>query len=128
MDLDVKSIDAIEKLPLLPDSRLKTPKNVQIHLGRNWVPIFCASCHKDSGTFVMEENCTFAFYLCDPCAARFGNIDGTYAVPDEVFFERVKQAQLEEFGRELTVPELIEAVSQEDHILSKLAKDRPGGR
>jgi len=111
-------------LELLPDSRPKETKRVTAFRGLNWVPIFCANCGADGG-WVPEENCTFAFYLCDPCAVRHGKIDGTYMVPDEAFFEKVKEAQVEKFGRVLTPQETADALGQEEHILSKLAKERP---
>ena len=73
---------------------------------------------------VPEEHCQFAFYLCDPCAERLGPITNTYMEPDVVFWQKVKEAQLEKYGRELTAPEIVEALKDENHILSKLAKDR----
>ncbi len=33
---------------------------------------------------------------------------------------------MEKFGRELTIPEIVNALQDEEHILSKLAKERPG--
>lgn len=107
---------------LLPDCRLKTETITQRHWNLNWQPIFCANCGK-SGGWVPEET-TFIFYLCDPCAVKHGNIDGTYMVPDEVFFQEVKNAQLEEFGRELSVPELTEALKDEESVLSKIGRSR----
>ena len=107
---------------LLPDCRLKTETTTQRHWNLNWQPIFCANCGKDGG-WVPEET-RFIFYLCQPCADRHGQIDGTYMVPDEIFFETVKNAQLEEFGRELSVPELTEALSSESSVISTLARSR----
>jgi hypothetical protein len=74
-----------EVLPLLPDSRPKIQRNVQFHLGLNWTPIYCANCGADGG-FVPEDNCNFAFYLCNSCAEKLPPIEGTYRVPDEVFW------------------------------------------
>lgn len=88
------------------------------------MPLFCASCGKAGGGSVPEENCDFAFYLCDPCALKMGPIENTYAVPDEVFFAKVRAAQIEEFGRELTPPEMVEALKDGGHILSKLASEK----
>lgn len=108
---------------VLPDSRLKQPKNIYQHIGLNWVPIFCANCGAEGG-FVPEENCDFAFYLCTPCAERLGPIAGTYMMPDEVFWGRVKQEQMEQFGRELTAPELIEILKDGSNSLTKLVNER----
>ena len=111
-------------LNALPTSLLKTPKNSQRHRGLNWVELYCANCHKGSGTFVPEKYCDFAFYLCEPCAETLGPIMGTYAEPDVLFWQRVNAAQMEEFGRILTADEQVEALKDENHILAKLARER----
>lgn len=113
---------------ILPDCRLKQSKNVQHSvgpnaIGLNWVPTFCANCGT-SGPLTLEENITFFFYLCNPCAEKWGPIAGLYMEPDAVFFERVKQEQLEKYGRELTAPEVIEVLQDENSSLSKLVKER----
>lgn len=109
---------------ILPDSRLKRPVNTVMRHGILWMPIFCANCGADGG-LVPEENCTFAFYQCDPCNLKYPTIPGTHVEPDSVFWEKVKQAQLEKYGRELSPNEIIEALKDENNILSKLAKDKP---
>lgn len=111
---------------IFPDSRAKEAKHVQWHNGLNWVPLFCANCGADRG-FVPEDalSCNFAFALCDPCAEKWSPLTNTYLIPDEVFWDKVKKAQLEAYGRELTEPEVVEALKDDEHMLSKLAKDRP---
>lgn len=86
--------------------------------------MFCGSCHCDDGQMVPEDACDFAFYLCVPCAETYGDLDGVEMIPDEVWFARVRDAQLEEHGRELTHVELLEQLSSPDSALSKLARDR----
>jgi hypothetical protein len=115
---------------ILPDSRLQNPTRVmrnvastRFRVPRNWVPIFCANCGCDGG-YVPEENCNFAFYLCMPCAERLGPISNTYIEPDAVFWEKVKQEQLERYRRELTAQELAEILKDDAHPLTRLAKDR----
>lgn len=113
---------------LLPDSRLVRHVRGVIDgfLGRfrlQLEPIFCANCGCDGG-FVPTENMTFVFYLCDPCHERHGVPEGTYAVPDEVFFARVHEEQMEKYGRELSPFEMAEALKDDNNILAKLAKDR----
>ena len=98
-------------------------KSRMFHNGIPWVPIFCANCGKDGG-YVPEEASDFAFYLCDPCAEKWSPLAGTMAIPDEVFWENVKQTQIEAYGRELTGPEIAEALKDEHHVLTKLARDR----
>lgn len=107
----------------LPDSRSKLQKNV-VRIGQmNWVPIFCANCGADGG-LVPEENCNFAFYLCQSCADRLGNIDGVYMVPDEVFWKEVNGLQEAMYGRLLTAEELVDILKDENHAITKLCKDR----
>lgn len=92
--------------------------------GVAYVPVFCGSCHCDDGQMVPEQSCDFAFYLCDPCADRYGALDGVEMIPDEVWFARIRDAQLEDHGRELTHVELVEQLDSPDSPLSKLARDR----
>ena len=107
----------------LPDSRPKTQRNV-VRLGQlNWVPIYCANCGADGG-LVPEENCNFAFYLCIPCSEKWSPLVGTMMVPDEVFWQRVKDEQLSKYGRELTPEEMVEVLTNERSTLSLLCKDR----
>jgi hypothetical protein len=108
---------------ILPDSRLKSPKSPYAHIGLNWVQIYCANCGKEGG-FVPEENCNFAFYICDPCAEKLGPLTGCYMEPDAVFWKKVNDAMIEKYGRVLEVPEIIEALKDENHMLSKLARER----
>jgi hypothetical protein len=114
---------------LLPDSRLKESKgekrlpfaNV---MPLNWAPIFCANCGAPGG-YVPEENCTFAFYLCNPCAEKWSPLAGTMAVPDEIFWAKVREAQIEKYGRELTEEEIHLAMMDESSIFAKLAREAP---
>ncbi len=108
---------------VLPNSLLKTPKNAQLHRGMNWQQIFCANCGEGGGS-VPADHCDFAFYLCEPCAARLGPIVGTYAEPDVLFWQRVNEAQMEKFGRILTADEQVEALKDGNHLLAKLARER----
>jgi len=73
---------------ILPDSRLKAPKHEVLHKGYNWEPVFCANCGKDGG-FTPRGN--FLFYLCQDCAESLPPIDGTYLMPDEVFWQKFQQ-------------------------------------
>ena len=111
------------QLLITPDSRTKAPKNVQLHRGLNWVPIYCANCGDDGG-FVPEENTTFVFYLCNPCAEKLPPIEGTYVMPDAVYWEKVKNAQLEDYGRLLSTHEIAAELENPDSQLSKLKKGR----
>lgn len=119
----------VAKPDILPDSRLRETKGRVRHVsdllgGQWWIPIFCANCGADGG-FIPEESKSFAFYLCESCGEKWEPLAGTMKVPTEVFWETVKQEQLEKYGRELTGLEVAEALKDEHHVLSLLAKDRP---
>jgi hypothetical protein len=95
--------------------------------GMKWIPIFCANCGKDGGQVLegdWERVKNFAFYLCDPCAEKWSPLANMAISPDEAFWRKVRTAQIEEFGRELTPEEIVEALKDGEHILSKLARDR----
>lgn len=118
------------KKGVLPNS---LPRDVARHIvwkaGVPYVPIYCANCGCDGGWIPedaarREAGAGFAFYLCVPCSKKWGHLADTMLMPDEVFWERVKQTQLEAYGRELTADEVLEALKNPNHPLTKLAKDR----
>lgn len=123
-DQTVAGSNLLDAKNLLPTSLPRETKGVVFRQGVAWKPIFCASCGGDGG-LVPEAHCDFAFYLCQGCADKYGNIAGYMMTPDEVFWEKVKQAQLEEYGRELFPEEVVEALKDENSIIAKLAKDKP---
>lgn len=109
---------------ILPDSRSKVSARERFHPFLGWmVRIFCANCGHDGG-LVPEDNCNFAFYLCDPCAEKWSPLVDTMLVPDELFWQKVKQEQMEKYGRELTGAELAEILKDDSNPLTKLCKDR----
>ena len=111
---------------ILPDSRvghIYTRRNVVWRNGAWWVPIFCASCGNDGG-IVPEENMTFAFYLCQGCADKYGHIDGIYLEPDVAFWNRVNEEQIDSYGRLLTQEELMKVVEDGTSPLAKLLKEK----
>lgn len=111
---------------LLPSSVPKVIRGVRFKDGIAMVPIYCANCGSDGG-FVPEAAVLckqFAFYLCEPCAEKWSPLVDTLCVPDEVVWELAKQEQLEREGRELTPAEIVEALKDEGHYLSKIAKER----
>ena len=114
---------------LLPDSRLQDSKGVKRiehgHWGRiNMQPVFCANCGK-LGAYVPEENCSFACWLCDPCAETMGPIAGTMMMPDEVFWKRVKEEQLEKYGRLLTKAEMEVVLDAPSGAMATLLRESP---
>ena len=115
---------------VLPDSRMAEPigsqRMVMPKFGAvNQVPIYCANCGEKSGWVVPEEHCTFACYLCDPCAAKWGALYGTLLMPDEVFWRKVAEAELDKYGRILTDEELKFVTENTERGLSLLLNDAP---
>jgi hypothetical protein len=105
---------------LLPDSRLKSPKGEVFHKGLNWEPIFCANCGV-MGAYTPKGN--WAFWLCNPCAENWVPLANTLLVPDEVFWEKVNQAQMEEYGHILTQEEVAKELSNPTSVMSLLKKE-----
>jgi hypothetical protein len=112
---------------ILPDSRARITRNRVNVRGTIYVPVFCANCGADGGG-VPEENMTYCFYLCNLCCEKQGPIAGTYMEPDAVFHEKVRQAQLEKYGRQLTEVEVLKALEDESGPLAKLAREAPRGK
>lgn len=112
-----------EHAEILPDSRAKVTRASEFRGDGWWVPIFCGNCGCDGGR-VPESNMTFVFWMCHPCFEKYGELTTMMVMPDEIFWETVKQEQLEQYGRFLTQEEL-ETVMQEDSSpLAKLIKNR----
>src|SRR5258706_1583786 len=97
---------------ILPDSRARETKGRIFTPNGTWVPVFCANCGKDGGS-CPEENMTFLFYICPKCFETYGKITGTMVMPDEIFYERLRQEQIPSPGRYLTEHELLQVVQEE---------------
>jgi hypothetical protein len=124
---DVKTIDAHDVPPnILPDSRLNGEAKGIVRgyhplVGSiNWQPIYCANCGVLDGYYPVE-NIDFAFALCPKCAERWGNLAGTMLMPDEVYWKRVEQFQIEKYGRVLPKPDFQRMIDS-DHELRLLLK------
>jgi hypothetical protein len=109
------------KPEVLPDSRPRVVRGQVWRAGSWWNRIFCANCGT-AGGLVPEENMTFAFYLCQPCADKYGAIAGMTMTPDQVFWEKLKQEQMDRYGRMLEVNELIDIVAADASPLATLIK------
>jgi hypothetical protein len=116
-------VSAPEILPDCRTAHVATPRGATPGPGGFWVPTFCANCGAEGGK-VPEENMTFLFWLCNKCAETHGQIAGTMMMPDEVFFERLKQEQLAYYGRIMTEEELIVVVQEDASPLARLIKER----
>ena len=112
-------------MDLLPDCRLTTrPAGIHRGVAGTWLPVFCANCGRDGG-LVPEETTTFLFYLCNPCAETHGQIAGTLHMPDEVFFQRLAEAQLERYGHYLSPAEWGQVSEDPSHPLHTLLREQP---
>lgn len=117
------------KVNVLPNS---IPRDGKVDLsmstpGWEWLYIYCASCGCDGGRVLKTDipnREEFAFYLCDPCAQKYGAINGVWVEPDQIFWHKVREAQLDREGRELSTEELITKLDDPGSYLSQLAKDR----
>ena len=120
------------ELDILPDTRARVARQV-IRRTDSWgnvynaVPVFCANCGHSAGD-VPEDNCTFAFFLCgeeaNNCAARWGGQAHFYTEPDTIFWERVKNEQMERHERLLSPVELLAALDDPSNPITKLLKER----
>lgn len=108
---------------ILPDSRARETKGRIFTPGGTWIPVFCANCGRNGG-MCPEENMTFLFYQCPPCSDKYGDLTGTMKMPDEVFFEQMKNEQMESYGRQVTEQELVSIVQEDASPLATLIKSR----
>lgn len=114
---------------VLPDSRARVSRGAVRRVDSfgnvsNYIPVYCHNCGKDNG-YVPEENCTFAFWLCDPCAEKWGDhLWDHYVEPDLVFWQRVKEEQLDKHQRELGPLELLKELEDPTTPLAKMFKER----
>lgn len=112
---------------ILPESRLRdrlkgVVRGLFMGVSINWCPVFCANCAKPHG-YVPEENMTFAFWLCDECAEKWGPHAGLMLMPDQVFWRKVMEEQLDKHGRLLTEKELQAAADSPCTALGKLIRE-----
>lgn len=107
---------------ILPDCRSRQVKTSNFGVLGNWVPVYCANCGASGGN-VPEENMTFIFYLCNTCAETYGHIANTMMMPDEVFWSKLANEQLETYGRYLDEQEFIAEV-EKGSPLTSLLKER----
>lgn len=66
---------------------------------------------------------TFAFVLCEGCAETHGDVAHTYKEPDSVFWNRVSEAQVEEFGGLLDARQLAIQLDDSTSLMSRLAAE-----
>lgn len=91
------------------------------------VKVYCANCGKLYGHAPINQH--FEFWLCRKCHEDYGDIAGTFTVPDEEFNRAVQEEMQARFGRDLTGIELVTA-AKEGRLgtsLELLARESPYG-
>jgi len=107
---------------ILPDSRMQDRRQFVPGPMGNWIPTFCANCFRE-GPLVPEDS-TFAFWLCNPCFEKCGELTIGTVMPEQVFYEQVKQAQLEKYGRIPSAEEVVISLADTGSLESLLARSR----
>ena len=109
---------------ILPDCRSRQGHSINRGAAGTWVPVYCANCGCDGG-MVPAEGMTFLFYLCNSCAETYGQIAGTMVMPDEVFYDKLAQEQLQRYGRYLTMEEWNQIAEDYSHPMWTLLREQP---
>jgi hypothetical protein len=110
---------------VLPNCLTKIPRTDRNFCpGGNWFYLYCANCGADGGrvmdTFLPAQ---YAFYLCNECAEKHGEVAGCTATPDDVFRTKVQQAMIEKYGHLLTEFEVLRELEDSHSIISKLERE-----
>lgn len=127
-DVDLSAVE------ILPDSRSKGKKEQRwcasqwtngFYLPGHWEePVFCNMCGDGPGGWVPAENITHVEYMCNACFPKYGHLTIRSWMPDQVFFTKLEQAQIEKYGRTLTTEETINSLSVPESLESTFARDR----
>lgn len=106
---------------ILPDSRSRETKGMVFGSGGAYIPIHCANCGVHAGW--CPEGTNFLFYLCNGCVDKYGPVAGTMMMPDEVFYARLAEEQIQSHGRYLTQDELAKVIEDDNTPLATLLKE-----
>jgi hypothetical protein len=105
---------------ILPDSRARETKGSVFTAAGEYIPFFCANCGKECGWCPAESR--FMFYICPNCEETCGKITGMMRLPDEDYWELLKQEQWNHFGYYPNQEELAKVVEEDSSPLAKLLK------
>lgn len=108
-------------MDVLPDSRARDSRGAIMTPMGYMVPIFCANCGVKGG-LTFEENMTFLFWQCNPCFAKYGQLTNTMVMPDEVYWQKLRDEQMERYHRLLSNEELLSIVEADATPLATLIK------
>lgn len=109
---------------ILPSSMTRESRRAVVKDGLTHEPIYCANCGKEGGESIRAPG-NFLFWLCDPCSEKWEPMVGVSMIPNDVMRQRIVDVQLEEYGRHLAPSEVMDALSDVNSPLSKLARDLP---
>lgn len=109
---------------ILPDSRPREAIGSVSGPGGMWSYIFCANCGKRAGRVLEQtrQEDGFAFYLCSTCFETYGELTNMMVMPDEIWWARIQEEQLEKYGRLLNPEDLIAVVEADSSPLATLIK------
>jgi hypothetical protein len=110
---------------LLPNSLGRLPRqDYFIPFPGRWFVMFCANCGVDGPRCRDTElPAQYAFYLCNDCADKYGEVAGCTATPDDVFMSKVSTAMIEEYGHPLTEREIIIELGDPNSVITKLENE-----
>lgn len=111
-------------MDVLADCRASVTRDRVYRNGQSWIRMYCQNCGANCG-YIPERNDCFSWSLCDSCEEKHGAAAALAADPDALWFERVRHEQIELYGRELSLYELVTQLDNPDSKLSKLARDKP---
>lgn len=92
-----------------------------------WLYLFCMSCGRDGGRVRDTEvplQDQYAGYVCNSCATKYGGIPSTMLMPDELFWKKVHEAQIEKYGALLSSEEIDIQLQEKNSLMSTLAKEK----
>lgn len=107
----------------LPNCLGKTPR--QHHSMQGYWIVFCANCGVEVFyAQITELPAEYAFSLCNDCVEKYGEPAGFIKTPDDVFWDKCRNAMLEDYGKILTNDEiLVELDLPFETTISKLEKE-----
>lgn len=106
----------------MADCRAKVARDRVYRNGQTWIRTYCENCGANCGYVV--ESTDYAWSHCDPCAEKFRG-DTNRVDPYDLWFTRVQHEQVEIFGHEPSLYEIVMQLWDPASQLSLLAKDKP---
>jgi hypothetical protein len=114
---------------ILPSSATRTivtpKKSVDCGIIGYWAPCYCASCGKEGPLTpegALQEH--DAYWVCPRCFKQYGESTVMAVMPDEVFYQKCVDHQMNKYGRLLTPLEMHEKLQDPDSQESLLARER----